>query len=97
MRYNPIQTNQRPRREKVAQRIWEMVRLFAWGLSPWFARRWRVAWLRFSSLWYEYGGGGASLGMPLSRGRLVLIIHGIFPSGLGRPLDYIRGCIVSTK
>lgn len=58
MKYNPVQTNQRPWREKVAQRIWEMVRLFAWRLSPWFARWWRVAWLRFSSQWYGHGGGG---------------------------------------
>lgn len=54
-----------------------------------------VAPLQFPVVWTW--GGGASLGMPLSRGRLALIIRGIFPLGLNRPLDCRRGCIVLTK
>ena len=53
MKFDPVQTNQRPRFEKIAQRIWEFVRPFFLGCSPWFARKWRVAWLRFASAWYR--------------------------------------------
>ena len=55
MEFNPVQTNQRPVREKIAQRLWELLRPVVFGCSPWFARKWRVAWLRFASAWY--GGG----------------------------------------
>lgn len=52
MEYNPVQTNQRPCREKTIQRLWEYVRVAVFGLSPWFARKWRVVWLNvFSSLY----------------------------------------------
>ena len=62
MEYNPIQTNQRPCREKLIQRLWEYVRGVVFGLSPWFARKWRVAWLYvFSSLYRRIGGGGLYL------------------------------------
>lgn len=52
MEFNPVQTNQRPGREKLAQRLWQFVRPIVFGCSPWFARKWRVAWLRFASMWY---------------------------------------------
>ena len=56
LKYCPVQTNQRPRREKTVQRIWEFARVAAFRLSPWFARKWRVACLRaFSSLYQRRG------------------------------------------
>lgn len=53
--FNPIQTNQMPRREKLIQRLWELIRPVLWGLSPWFARRWRLGVLRYI---VKMGGGG---------------------------------------
>ena len=44
--FNPVQTNQMPRREKLLQRFWGLIRPIFWGLSPWFARRWRLGVLR---------------------------------------------------
>ena len=44
--FNPVQTNQLPRREKIVQRLWEFVRPVMFGCSPWFARRWRLFVLR---------------------------------------------------
>lgn len=44
--YNPVQTNQMPRKEKVVQRLWELVRPVLFGLTPWFARRWRLGVIR---------------------------------------------------
>lgn len=55
MEFNPVQTNQRPAREKLAQRIWEMLRPIIFGCSPWFARKWRVMWVKFAALWYRGG------------------------------------------
>ena len=42
MEYNPVQTNQRSWKEALVQRLWEYVRVAAFGLTPWFARRWRI-------------------------------------------------------
>lgn len=53
MKFEPVQTNQRSAREKLAQRMWEFVRPIVFDCSPWFARRWRAAWLRFVSTWYR--------------------------------------------
>ena len=53
MEYNPVQTNQRPCREKTIQRLWEYVRVVVFGLSPWFARKWRIAWLHIFSVLYR--------------------------------------------
>ena len=44
--FDPVQTNQMPRKEKVIQRLWELVRPVLFGLSPWFARRWRLGVIR---------------------------------------------------
>lgn len=57
MRYCPVQTNQRPTREKLAQRVWQFARPVVFASSPWFARKWRVAWLRLAAAWYKMGGG----------------------------------------
>ena len=69
MQYAPVQTNQRPWREKMAQRVWELLRPIVWGLSPWFARTWRVAWLRLAALRHPGGGGGNVLSWRCSIGR----------------------------
>ena len=66
MEFNPVQTNQRPVREKIAQRLWELLRPVVFGCSPWFARKWRVAWLRFASAWY---GGAWSISKSCSIAR----------------------------
>ena len=66
MEFNPVQTNQRPAREKLAQRLWEFVRPVVFGCSPWFARKWRVAWLRFASTWYR---GAVSISKSCSMSR----------------------------
>lgn len=56
MTFNPVQTNQRPVREKIAQRVWEFVRPIVFGCSPWFARGWRVLLVQLASKCY----GGAT-------------------------------------
>lgn len=53
MKFNPVQTNQRPAREKLAQRIWELIRPVVFLPTPWFARKWRMSWLKFASRWYH--------------------------------------------
>ena len=52
--FNPVQTNQMPRREKLIQRLWELFRPVFFGVSPWFARRWRLGVLRYI---VKMGGG----------------------------------------
>ena len=41
MQYNPVQTNQRPWKEKLAQRSWEIARVLFCYTTPFFMRRWR--------------------------------------------------------
>ena len=53
LEFNPVQTNQRSVREKLAERLWEVVRPVTFVCSPWFARKWRVLWLRFAAKWYS--------------------------------------------
>ena len=66
MIFQPVQTNQRPKREKAAERIWEWIRPIAFGISPWFARRWRLMWVRFAAKFYR-GGGCYSRSVSLSK------------------------------
>ena len=59
--YNPrLATHGNPK-ERLIQRIWEVVRFVMWGMSPWFARRWRCWWFRLF-------GGKAGTGVSLGRG-----------------------------
>lgn len=44
--FNPVQTSQMCRKDKIRQRLWEFVRPVAFGCSPYFARRWRIFWLK---------------------------------------------------
>lgn len=53
VRFDPVQTNQRPWREKLAERTWEFVRPIVWGASPWFACAWRMFWCKFAAHWYR--------------------------------------------
>lgn len=43
--YNPPSTSELPIKEKLAQRIWDIVRGVVFTLSPFFARRWRRLWI----------------------------------------------------
>lgn len=63
MDFNPVRTNQRPAREKIAERVWEIVRPIVFGCTPWFAHRWRIAWVRLAAHWFTarpFNGGGVS-------------------------------------
>lgn len=64
--FNPVQTNQRPVREKIAQRVWEFVRPIVFGCSPWFARGWRVLLVQLASKCY---GGAANISSGCSIAR----------------------------
>lgn len=64
--FRPIQTNQMPRHEKLAQRIWEFVRPIVFGCSPWFARKWRLFWIRCVAQMFG-GGRGIASSASLSR------------------------------
>lgn len=44
MEFRPIQTNTLPFREKLTQRFWEILRNVVYGVSPFFARKWRLRW-----------------------------------------------------
>ena len=66
MKFEPVQTNQRPKREKIAERFWEFLRPIVFGVSPWFARRWRLLWVRLAARFYR-GGGSYSSSVSLSR------------------------------
>lgn len=46
-RYIPPITSEMPIREKLLERFWELVQCIVFGVSPFFARRWRVFWVRF--------------------------------------------------
>ena len=63
LEFNPVQTNQMPRREKLIQRFWELIRPVFWGISPWFARRWRLGVLRYIA---KMGGRIVWMRLPLA-------------------------------
>ena len=41
MMFNPVQTNQRPWKEKLVQRAWEVARVILCYTTPFFMRKWR--------------------------------------------------------
>ena len=91
MTFNPIQTNQRPKREKIAERIWEWLRPIVFGISPWFARRWRLMWVRFAA---KFVGAEDAIVLPfLCQNLLELNIHGILELGIYRLLALTHGCM----
>ena len=79
LEFNPVQTNQMPRREKLIQRLWELIRPVFWGISPWFARRWRLGVLRYIA---KMGGGYENIAQyrflcaKVPRGLSVEIVYG---------------------
>ena len=44
--FNPVQTNEMPGKEKLCQRIWEIMRPVLCGSTPWFMRKVRLFWTR---------------------------------------------------
>lgn len=56
--FDPVQTNQMPRKEKIVQRLWELARPVLFGLSPWFVRRWRLEVIRYVA---KIGGGAENV------------------------------------
>ena len=63
--YNPVQTNQMPRREKFLQRIWEVVRVVLCRPTPFFMRRWR----RFVTVIFARLCGGCNIARHVSLSR----------------------------
>ena len=45
--FDPIQTSQLSRKEKIAQRIWECLRVVAFRYTPFFMREWRRTVIKF--------------------------------------------------
>ena len=54
VRFDPVHTNQRPAKEKLLQRLWELLRVLIWRPTPWFAHGWRRFWIGFIA---SLGGG----------------------------------------
>lgn len=66
MKFDPVQTNTKPPREKLMQRAWEIVRLFLCYPTPFFLRRWRRLVTALISCLYD-GGGQIAKTVSLSR------------------------------
>ena len=66
MRFDPIQTNQRPLGEKLIQRFWECARAFLCWPTSFFMRRWRVLVTKMFGSLYK-GPGSISWAASLSR------------------------------
>ncbi len=47
-KYNPVQTNEMPRGEKVKQRIWAVVQKLSFFCTLWFMHRLRIAFARLA-------------------------------------------------
>lgn len=45
--YEPVQTNQMPRHEKIVQRLWEWTRPLLFNYTFWYARKWRLRIVRY--------------------------------------------------
>ena len=56
MEFNPVQTNQRPWKEKSAQRAWEVTRVILCYTTPFFMRKWRRC---VTAIFARICGGGA--------------------------------------
>lgn len=54
MTFTPIQTNQRPWKEKLAQRAWEIARVIFCYTTPFFMRKWRR---RVTAIFAHFCGG----------------------------------------
>ena len=78
LEFNPVQTNQMPRREKLIQRFWELISPVFCGISPWFARRWLLVVLCYIAKMGEYENIAPYrfLCAKLPRGLSVEIVYG---------------------
>lgn len=47
--FDPVQTNQMPRREKIVQRLWELLRPVLFGCTLWFSRKARLRVVRYAA------------------------------------------------
>lgn len=66
MTFTPVQTNQRPLKEKLVQRVWEVVRVIICYTTPFFMRRWR----RYNTaIFAHFCGGGANINSCASLAR----------------------------
>lgn len=46
MVFDPVCTSVMPVREKIVERLWEILRPLICGCTPWFMRKWRLRWTR---------------------------------------------------
>lgn len=58
MTFTPVQTNQRPWKEKLAQRVWEVARVILCFTTPFFMRKWRRC---ITAIFARICGGGADI------------------------------------
>jgi putative colanic acid biosynthesis acetyltransferase WcaF len=58
MTFTPVQTNQRPLKEKLVQRVWEVARVVLCNTTPFFMRKWRRL---VVSVFARICGGGANI------------------------------------
>lgn len=56
--FNPVQTNQRPLKEKLVQRVWESARVILCYTTPFFMRKWRRA---VTAIFARICGGGRDM------------------------------------
>ena len=93
--YTPPKTSSMPVKEKLIQRLWEIVRVVIFGCSPFWARRWRLCWVRlFASLcnksvklaWTASIANSARIDFPwnISLGHRVTIDEGAWVYGLNK-------------
>ena len=59
--FNPKLATHGSKSQRLRQRIWEIARFFLFLGSPWFARGWRLFWIRL------FSGGGYERGVSLAR------------------------------
>ncbi len=67
--YTPPKTSSRPLKEKLLQRMWELVRAVVFPMSPFWARKWRVRWVRFFAK--MYGSGECALSVSIAKSARV--------------------------
>ena len=46
--------------ERFLQRVWAFTWIGTCRWTPWFARKWRIAWIQFATIWHRGGGTGIS-------------------------------------
>lgn len=92
--YNPPTTSSMPIKEKIVQRLWEVVRVIVFGISPFWARKWRIFWVRLFArvckkcemAWSASVANSARIDFPwnVSLGHRVTIDEGAWVYGLDK-------------